>query len=92
MIRRFLSLSQTERDAIYEQESNNTTAQQHCTDRLMLLSNDNALVRLQKHNTYHSTHAVLNTLSLLDLALEKKSTESFFFHVMFTSYINSSLE
>ncbi|XP_051247608.1 DNA-binding protein SATB1a [Dicentrarchus labrax] len=43
MIRRFLSLSQTERDAIYEQESSNTTAQQHCTDRLTLISNDNTL-------------------------------------------------
>ncbi|CAJ1083864.1 DNA-binding protein SATB1a [Xyrichtys novacula] len=43
MIRRFLSLSQTERDAIYEQESSNTTAQQHCGDRLMLLSNDSTL-------------------------------------------------
>ncbi|KAE8282143.1 DNA-binding protein SATB1 Special AT-rich sequence-binding protein 1 [Larimichthys crocea] len=43
MIRRFLSLSQNERDAIYEQESSNTTTQQHCTDRLTLLSNDNTL-------------------------------------------------
>ncbi|XP_047461266.1 DNA-binding protein SATB1a [Mugil cephalus] len=43
MIRRFLSLSQTERDAIYEQESSNMTAQQHCADRLTLLSNDNTL-------------------------------------------------
>ncbi|XP_049891082.1 DNA-binding protein SATB1a [Epinephelus moara] len=43
MIRRFLSLSQTERDAIYEQESCNTTAQQHCADRLTLLGNDNTL-------------------------------------------------
>ncbi|KAM6973924.1 DNA-binding protein SATB1a isoform 2-T5 [Tautogolabrus adspersus] len=43
MIRRFLSLPQTERDAIYEQESSNTTAQQHCSDRLALHSNDNAL-------------------------------------------------
>ncbi|GAA6232472.1 DNA-binding protein SATB1-like [Lates japonicus] len=43
MIRRFLSLSQTERDAIYEQESSNATAQQHCVDRLALLSNDNTL-------------------------------------------------
>ncbi|XP_029299705.1 LOW QUALITY PROTEIN: DNA-binding protein SATB1a [Cottoperca gobio] len=43
MIRRFLSLSQTERDAIYEQESSNATAQQHCADRLTLLSNDNTL-------------------------------------------------
>uniref|UniRef100_A0A3Q3X6Q0 Uncharacterized protein n=1 Tax=Mola mola TaxID=94237 RepID=A0A3Q3X6Q0_MOLML len=33
MIRRFLSLSQTERDSIYEQESNNMAAQQHCADR-----------------------------------------------------------
>uniref|UniRef100_A0A7N8XPR9 SATB homeobox 1a n=1 Tax=Mastacembelus armatus TaxID=205130 RepID=A0A7N8XPR9_9TELE len=36
MIRQFLSLSQTERDAIYEQESSSTSAQQHCTDRLTL--------------------------------------------------------
>ncbi|XP_023282427.1 DNA-binding protein SATB1-like [Seriola lalandi dorsalis] len=43
MIRRFLSLSQTERDAIYEQESSSTAAQQHCADRLTLLSNDNTL-------------------------------------------------
>nr|XP_046272705.1 DNA-binding protein SATB1a [Scatophagus argus]XP_046272706.1 DNA-binding protein SATB1a [Scatophagus argus] len=43
MIRRFLSLSQTERDAIYEQESNNAAAQQHCNDRLTLLSSDNTL-------------------------------------------------
>ncbi|XP_072227036.1 DNA-binding protein SATB1-like [Leuresthes tenuis] len=42
MIRRFLSLSQTERDAIYEQESSNMTAQ-HCTERITLLSNDNTL-------------------------------------------------
>nr|XP_020469782.1 DNA-binding protein SATB1-like [Monopterus albus] len=42
MIQRFLSLSQTERDAIYEQESS-TSAQQHCTDRLTLISSDNAL-------------------------------------------------
>ncbi|XP_056154618.1 DNA-binding protein SATB1a [Lampris incognitus] len=55
MIRRFLSLSQTERDAIYEQESNTITAQQHCTDRLTLLTNDNALYQhhsplLQQHH------------------------------------------
>ncbi|KAG7245075.1 hypothetical protein INR49_023641 [Caranx melampygus] len=43
MIRRFLSLSQTERDTIYEQESSSTAAQQHCADRLTLLSNDNTL-------------------------------------------------
>uniref|UniRef100_A0A668A7Y0 SATB homeobox 1a n=1 Tax=Myripristis murdjan TaxID=586833 RepID=A0A668A7Y0_9TELE len=55
MIRRFLSLAQTERDAIYEQESSNTTAQQHCTDRLTLLSSDNTLVRL--HTSAHTqTH------------------------------------
>uniref|UniRef100_A0A8C9Z2L7 SATB homeobox 1a n=1 Tax=Sander lucioperca TaxID=283035 RepID=A0A8C9Z2L7_SANLU len=52
MIRRFLSLSQTERDTIYEQESSNTMAQQHCTDRLKLLSNDNTLVRLQKQDKH----------------------------------------
>uniref|UniRef100_A0A669E3S8 SATB homeobox 1a n=1 Tax=Oreochromis niloticus TaxID=8128 RepID=A0A669E3S8_ORENI len=49
MIRRFLSLSQNERDAIYEQESSNMTAQQHCIDRFTLLSNDNTLVRLPKY-------------------------------------------
>uniref|UniRef100_A0A3P9JHY3 SATB homeobox 1a n=1 Tax=Oryzias latipes TaxID=8090 RepID=A0A3P9JHY3_ORYLA len=43
MIRRFLSLPQTERDAIYEQESNNMTSQQHCTDKLTLLNNDSTL-------------------------------------------------
>ncbi|XP_029022945.1 DNA-binding protein SATB1a isoform X2 [Betta splendens] len=43
MIRRFLSLAQAERDAIYEQESGSIGAQQHCTDRLTVLSNDNAL-------------------------------------------------
>ncbi|XP_074543269.1 DNA-binding protein SATB1a isoform X2 [Halichoeres trimaculatus] len=43
MIRRFLSMSQTERDAIYEQESSNTTTQQHCSDRFTLLGNDNTL-------------------------------------------------
>lgn len=47
MIRRFLSLSQAERDAIYEQESSSAAAQQHCTDRLNLLSSDSALVRTQ---------------------------------------------
>ncbi|XP_042290865.1 DNA-binding protein SATB1a [Thunnus maccoyii] len=54
MIRRFLSLSQTERDAIYEQESINTTAQQHCTDRLTLLSNDNTLY--QRHSPLPQQH------------------------------------
>lgn len=52
MIRRFLSLSQTERDAIYEQESINATAQQHCSDRLTLLSSDNTLVSLQKQEKH----------------------------------------
>ncbi|XP_027892933.1 DNA-binding protein SATB1a [Xiphophorus couchianus] len=42
MIRRFLSLSQIERDAIYEQESSSMTSQ-HCADRLTLLPNDSAL-------------------------------------------------
>ncbi|TNN72200.1 DNA-binding protein SATB1 [Liparis tanakae] len=58
MIRRFLSLSQTERDAIYEQESSNTTAQQQCADRLTLLSNDNTLYQRnsplpQQHHLQH---------------------------------------
>uniref|UniRef100_A0AAZ3RFR2 SATB homeobox 1a n=1 Tax=Oncorhynchus tshawytscha TaxID=74940 RepID=A0AAZ3RFR2_ONCTS len=52
MIRRFLSLAQMERDAIYEQESN--TLQQHCTDRLTQLVNNNTLVSLlwilQRHS------------------------------------------
>ncbi len=56
MIRRFLSLSQTERDAIYEQESTSTTTQQHCTDRLTLLGTDNTLVRAE-HDTF--THKLL---------------------------------
>ncbi|KAA8586003.1 hypothetical protein FQN60_007572 [Etheostoma spectabile] len=57
------SKSQTERDAIYEQESSNTMAQQHCTDRLTLLSNDNTLYQrnsplplqhhLQPHQPLH---------------------------------------
>ncbi|XP_032437810.1 DNA-binding protein SATB1a [Xiphophorus hellerii] len=42
MIRRFLSLSQIERDAIYEQESSSMTSQ-HCADRLTLLPNDSAV-------------------------------------------------
>ncbi|XP_037831582.1 DNA-binding protein SATB1a [Kryptolebias marmoratus] len=55
MIRRFLSLSQTERDAIYEQESCNMSSQQHCADRLSLLSNDNTLYQrnspvIQQHH------------------------------------------
>uniref|UniRef100_A0A672GBM8 SATB homeobox 1a n=1 Tax=Salarias fasciatus TaxID=181472 RepID=A0A672GBM8_SALFA len=52
MIRRFLSLSQAERDAIYEQESSSMTSQQHCVDRLTLLSNDNSLVRMQKEDKH----------------------------------------
>ncbi|XP_062266640.1 DNA-binding protein SATB1a [Platichthys flesus] len=48
MIRRFLSLSQTERDFIYEQESSSTMAQQHCADRLALLGSDNTLYQ---HNS-----------------------------------------
>uniref|UniRef100_A0A7N8WWL6 SATB homeobox 1a n=1 Tax=Mastacembelus armatus TaxID=205130 RepID=A0A7N8WWL6_9TELE len=67
MIRQFLSLSQTERDAIYEQESSSTSAQQHCTDRLTLLSNDNTLVRQQKHENDYAQIAVLN------LSFRKKS-------------------
>ncbi|XP_013998453.1 DNA-binding protein SATB1 isoform X1 [Salmo salar] len=52
MIRRFLSLAQTERDAIYEQESN--ALQQHCTDRLIQLVNDNTL--LQRHSPLPQQH------------------------------------
>ncbi|KAM4631516.1 DNA-binding protein SATB1a [Polymixia lowei] len=52
MIRRFLSLAQTERDAIYEQESNNTTLQQHCTDRLTLLNNDSTLYQCHSPLTH----------------------------------------
>ncbi|KAJ4928334.1 hypothetical protein JOQ06_016126, partial [Pogonophryne albipinna] len=52
MIRRFLSLSQTERDAIYEQESSSTT-QQH-SDRLTLLSNDSTLY--QRHSPLPQQH------------------------------------
>lgn len=55
MIRRFLSLMQSERDAIYEQESCNMSSQQHCADRLTLFSNDNTLVKPQLqlcHYTY----------------------------------------
>ncbi|XP_010891282.2 DNA-binding protein SATB1a isoform X1 [Esox lucius] len=45
MIRRFLSLSQTERDNIYDQESNGL--HHHCPDRLTQLINANTL--LQRH-------------------------------------------
>uniref|UniRef100_A0A3Q2DYD8 SATB homeobox 1a n=1 Tax=Cyprinodon variegatus TaxID=28743 RepID=A0A3Q2DYD8_CYPVA len=52
MIRRFLSLSQIERDAIYEQESGSGTSQ-HCADRLMMLSNESTLVRpLNQYTKY----------------------------------------
>uniref|UniRef100_H2SIN8 SATB homeobox 1 n=1 Tax=Takifugu rubripes TaxID=31033 RepID=H2SIN8_TAKRU len=63
MIRRFLSLSQAERDAIYEQESSNAAAQQHCTDRLNLLSNDSTLYQrnspLQQHHHHLQPHQPL---------------------------------
>uniref|UniRef100_A0A4W5M3S4 SATB homeobox 1a n=1 Tax=Hucho hucho TaxID=62062 RepID=A0A4W5M3S4_9TELE len=52
MIRRFLSLAQTERDAIYEQESN--ALQQHCTDRLTQLVTNNKL--LQRHSPLQQQH------------------------------------
>ncbi|MEQ2172857.1 hypothetical protein GOODEAATRI_025616, partial [Goodea atripinnis] len=42
MIRRFLSLSQIERDAIYEQESGSVTSQ-YCADRFTVLNNDSVL-------------------------------------------------
>ncbi|KAL0961841.1 hypothetical protein UPYG_G00332370 [Umbra pygmaea] len=43
MIRRFLSLAQTERDAIYDQESN--SLQHQCPDRLTQLINANTLLK-----------------------------------------------
>ncbi|XP_061615712.1 LOW QUALITY PROTEIN: DNA-binding protein SATB1a [Phyllopteryx taeniolatus] len=58
MIRRFLSLPQTERDAIYEQESINTPAQ-NCTERRTLFGNENvpyqrnALLSQQHHLQPH---------------------------------------
>ncbi|XP_036000900.1 DNA-binding protein SATB1a [Fundulus heteroclitus] len=53
MIRRFLSLSQIERDAIYEQESGSMTSQ-HCADRLTVLGNDSALH--QRNSTMSQQH------------------------------------
>lgn len=70
MIRRFLSLSQTERDSIYEQESNNMAAQQHCADRFGLLSSDNTLVRPQerdRHNNVYTQRAGLAWFTLNNL-------------------------
>ncbi|XP_076006054.1 DNA-binding protein SATB1a [Genypterus blacodes] len=58
MIRRFLSLAQVERDAIYEDESSSAAVQQHCSDRLALLSNDNTLYQrnsLQQHHLHPPT-------------------------------------
>ncbi|KAK5599303.1 hypothetical protein CRENBAI_023122 [Crenichthys baileyi] len=58
MIRRFLSLSQIERDAIYEQESGSVTSQ-YCADRFTVLSNDsvlhqrNAMMSQQHHLQPH---------------------------------------
>ncbi|XP_057684469.1 DNA-binding protein SATB1a [Corythoichthys intestinalis] len=58
MIRRFLSLPQTERDAIYERESMNGPAQ-NCTERRTLLGNENvmyqrtALLSQQHHLQAH---------------------------------------
>lgn len=74
MIRRFLSLSQAERDAIYEQESSSSTAQQHCSDRLTLLSADNTLVRSRgaRQTQYLYKHA------LWQILLEEISAEVVF--------------
>ncbi|XP_077404048.1 DNA-binding protein SATB1a isoform X2 [Vanacampus margaritifer] len=62
MIRRFLSLPQTERDAIYEQDNINTPVQ-NCNERRTLLSNENLLYQrnallsqqhhLQPHQPLH---------------------------------------
>ncbi|CAL8297461.1 unnamed protein product [Lota lota] len=58
MIRRFLSLAQAERDAIYEHESSSATAaQQHCAvDRLGAVAGDNALYQCQSPMP-HQHHA-----------------------------------
>uniref|UniRef100_A0A3Q2CQ67 SATB homeobox 1a n=1 Tax=Cyprinodon variegatus TaxID=28743 RepID=A0A3Q2CQ67_CYPVA len=63
MIRRFLSLSQIERDAIYEQESGSGTSQ-HCADRLMMLSNESTLVRPQGLTCLRPSHVLHHQLSL----------------------------
>lgn len=71
MIRRFLSLSQTERDAIYEQESSNAVAQQHGTDRLTLLSNDNTLVRPREQDKQNNFYTGCCSATLQDIARGK---------------------
>lgn len=83
MIRRFLSLSQGERDAIYEQESSNAAAaavqQQHCADRLALLSND-TLVSAQpqgKHNNFDTRAAALR-----DIASRKNPPELYCHYII----------
>lgn len=82
MIRRFLSLSQSERDAIYEQESSNAAAaaqQQHCADRLALLSND-TLVSAQpqgKHNNFDTRAAALR-----DIASQKNPQELYCHYII----------
>ncbi|CDQ93640.1 unnamed protein product [Oncorhynchus mykiss] len=63
MIRRFLSLAQMERDAIYEQESN--TLQQHCTDRLTQL--------LQRHSPLQQQHHQRTLTALSQLPLQPQA-------------------
>nr|XP_046181688.1 DNA-binding protein SATB1-like [Oncorhynchus gorbuscha] len=69
MIRRFLSLAQMERDAIYEQESN--TLQQHCTDRLTQLVNNNTL--LQRHSPLQQQHHQRTLIALSQLPLQPQA-------------------
>ncbi|XP_071224773.1 DNA-binding protein SATB1-like isoform X3 [Salvelinus alpinus] len=69
MIRRFLSLAQMERDAIYEQESN--TLQQHCTDRLTQLVNNNTL--LQRHSPLQQQHHQRTLTALSQLPLQPQA-------------------
>eukprot|EP00063_Salmo_salar_P059039 XP_014033874.1 PREDICTED: DNA-binding protein SATB1-like [Salmo salar] len=69
MIRRFLSLAQMERDAIYEQESN--TLHQHCTDRLTQLVNNNTL--LQRHSPLQQQHHQRTLTALSQLPLQPQA-------------------
>ena len=64
MIRRFLSLAQAERDAIYEQES--STLPQPCLERLSHLTSDNTLVcTLYITPAYTHTHTYTQPHKLL---------------------------
>ncbi|XP_038156158.1 DNA-binding protein SATB1a [Cyprinodon tularosa] len=78
MIRRFLSLSQIERDAIYEQESGSGTSQ-HCADRLMMLSNESTLHQrnsMISHQPHLQPHHPLQPEPGLDLSPPQPCTAS----------------